>query len=225
MRFRPFLLLLAGAFLASCGSDSITGPESSATIEGTVNASGVMTALAGPTAATSNTGIRISIVGTNLSTTTDGSGRFVLSGITSDHVTLHLQRTGIDATLDVSGLAPGQTLTINIRVSGNHAELDDDNNDNDDDNENPEGKQCFAVGDKAEVEGNITGKAAAAITVAQEEKGSFDCVVTATTRIRHGNTTLALDDLKIGDHVHVSGSGLGVVGGACRVSADEIKLQ
>jgi hypothetical protein len=219
MRLRSFLFLLAGAFFASCGSDSMTGPESPATIEGTVNASSVMTALSGPTVATSNVGIRISIVGTNLSTTTDGSGRFVLSGITTDHVTLRLQGTGIDATLDVSGIASGQTLTINIRVSGNHAELDEDHDDS------PEGSQCFAAGQKAEVEGNITGKAAAAITVAQQGKGSYDCQVTAMTRIRHGNTTLTLDDLKIGDHVHVSGSGLGTAGALCRVSADEIKLQ
>src|SRR5262249_38608855 len=177
------------------------------------------------TVAAARAGIRISIVGTSLSTTTDGSGHFVLSGITTDHVTLRLQGTGIDATLDVSGLAPGQTLTINIHVSGNHAELDDDNEDNDDNDDSPEGKQCFAVGEKAEVEGNITGKAAAAITVAQEEKGSFECLVTATTRIRHGNTTLTLADLKVGDHVHVSGTGQGLTGGVCRVSADEIKLQ
>jgi hypothetical protein len=220
MRLRSFLFLLAGAFFASCGSDSMTGPESPATIEGTVNASSVMTALSGPTAATSNAGIRISIVGTNLSTMTDATGRFVLSGINTDHVTLRFQATGIDATLDVSGIAPGQTLTINIRVSGNHAEFDDDDHD-----DSPEGSQCFAVGQKAEVEGNITGKAAAAITVAQQGKGSYDCQVTAMTRIRHGNTTLTLDDLKIGDHVHVSGSGLGTAGALCRVSADEIKLQ
>jgi hypothetical protein len=224
MRFRSFLILLAGAFFVSCGSDSMTGSQDPATIQGTVNASGVMTALSGPTVASKNAGIRVSIMGTSLSTTTDASGRFVLSGVTTDHVTLRFQATGIDATLDVSGIAPGQTLTISIRVSGNHAELDDDNDDNDNDN-GPEGSQCFAVGQKAEVEGNITGKAASAITVAQQGKGSYDCQVTATTRIRHGNTTFTLDDLKVGDHVHVSGSGLGVVGGTCRVSADEIKLQ
>src|SRR5215470_14048417 len=220
MRLRSiFFFLLAGAFLASCGSDSMTGSESPATIEGTVNASSVMTALSGPAVARSSAGIRVSIVGTNLSTSTDGSGRFVLSGITTDHVTLRFQATGIDATLDVSGITPGQTLTISIRVSGDHAEVDDDHD------ETPEGNQCFAVGEKAEVEGNITGKAASAITVAQEGKGSFDCEVTGATRIRHGNTTLTLGDLKVGDHVHVSGSGLGVTGGVCRVSADEIKRQ
>jgi hypothetical protein len=220
MRLRSFFFLLAGAFFASCGSDSMTGPQSPATIQGTVNASGVMTALSGPTAATSNAGIRVSITGTNLSTTTDASGRFVLNGITTDHVTLRFQASGIDATLDVNGIAPGQTLTIDVRVSGNHAELDDD-----DDLNNPVASQCFTVGQKAEVEGDITGKAASAITVAQQGKGNYDCQVTATTHIRHGNKTFTLDDLKIGDHVHVSGSGLGSVSGTCRVSADEIKLQ
>jgi hypothetical protein len=220
MRLRSFLFLLAGALLASCGNDSTTGPQSPATIQGTVNATGGLAALSGPRPAASNAGIKVSIMGTNLSATTDASGRFVLSGITTDHVTLHFQASGIDATLDINGIVPGQTLTISVRVAGNKAEIDDD-----DPNTNPVAHQCFAVGQKAEVEGDISVKGVSDITVAQQGKGDYDCQLTATTQIRHGNKTLTLADLKIGDHVHVSGSGLASAGATCRVSADEIKLQ
>jgi hypothetical protein len=84
---------------------------------------------------------------------------------------------------------------------------------------------CPASGKKAEVEGKITAKGAADITVSQQGKGDYLANVDASTRIRKGNTTLTFDQLAVGNRVHVKGSSLGLSGEACGVQASEVKLQ
>ena len=229
MRRRLHLVLLAGLLAAACGSDStMSSPTSmaAATVQGTVNGSGTGSTSLSASAASSaavKAGIKVTVVGTGLSTTTDGSGRFTLTGITSDSIVLHFEGSGIDATLEISGLVAGQTLTIKIKVSGHQAEFEDGDDDNG--SSAPVASKCFAAGDKAEVEGHISAKGSKDITVAQQGKGDYLCQVSATTRIRHGNATFVFADLKIGDHVHVSGTGLGLSGGVCRVAASEVKIQ
>jgi len=88
----------------------------------------------------------------------------------------------------------------------------------------PESK-CFAPGANAEVEGKITAKGGADITVAQQGKGDFQCFVGAGTPIRKGNTSYTFDQLQTGWRVHVSGTGLGQSGNVCLVQASEVKVQ
>jgi hypothetical protein len=211
------LPVLAALLLASCGGDSMTSPSNTARIEGTVNSPTGVTAQSGRSSSAA-TNITVSVVGANISTTTDSAGHFVLEGITSDHVTLRFQGPGIDANLTISGLVAGQTLTISVQVSGNQAVR------NDDDDQVSAGS-CPAVGNKAEIEGNIVERTSTSITVFQQGKGNFLAQVTSTTTIRHGNKTFTSDDLKIGDHVHVSGQSLGMMNGVCTVGANEIKIQ
>ncbi len=68
-------------------------------------------------------GIKVSIVGTNLSTTTDASGVFILSGVPSGKVVVRFEGPGIDARLEISGLVDGQTVTITVQVQGTQAAL------------------------------------------------------------------------------------------------------
>ena len=82
-----------------------------------------------------------------------------------------------------------------------------------------------AVGANAEVEGLITAKTASSITVNQQAKGDYLCDVSASTRIRKGNTSYTLAQLQLGWRVHVKGTTQGLAGTACRVTADEIMVQ
>ena len=84
---------------------------------------------------------------------------------------------------------------------------------------------CPSSGKKAEVEGKITAKGGADITVSQQGKGDYLANVDASTRIRKGNTTLTFDQLGVGNRVHVKGSSLGLSGDTCGVQASEVKLQ
>ena len=224
-------------YLAACGGDSSlpTGASSSgssATIHGTVNdlTASASSAHGEVSMASHHAGIRVTVVETGQTTETNGSGEFVVS-VPAGTITLHFQGPKIDAELKIGGLVAGQTLTITIHVSGSHAGIDDDGggtpspSPNPSPSPSPTAARCFAPGAKAEVEGNIDAKDASSITVMQQGKGDYHCSVSPSTRIRKGNTTLTLDDLAVGAHVHVSGTGGAASGGVCEVEASEIKLQ
>lgn len=124
------LAMALAALTWACGSDSSpAGPSpaslTTATVRGTVNARPASASSLGHALGGSSAGsdIRVSVVGTSLATTTDGSGRFALSGVPSGTVTLRFEGPGIDARLQLSGLAPGQVLTIDVQASGARAEL------------------------------------------------------------------------------------------------------
>ncbi|MFI5184860.1 MAG: hypothetical protein ACHQNV_10705 [Vicinamibacteria bacterium] len=181
--------------------------------DGTASSSGAQVAMA-----SHRVGIRVTVVETGQTTETDGSGQFTVT-VPAGTVTLHFQGQGVDAELKIGGLVAGQTLTVTVHASGSHADMGDGQGNG------GTHDSCFTSGAKAEVEGTIDGKATDSITVMQQGKGDFQCLVSASTRIRKGNRTLTLDDLTLGAHVHVSGTGLGSSGGVCEVDASEIKLQ
>jgi len=119
---------------AACGggSTAVMGPETGpaqassggATIQGTVQTGAVAASSRGAVRALdSSSGIRVSVVGAGLSTVTDGSGRFTLSGVPSGRAELRFEAPGIDARLEIEGLVAGQTLTITVRLEGSGAVL------------------------------------------------------------------------------------------------------
>jgi hypothetical protein len=89
----------------------------------------------------------------------------------------------------------------------------------------PNPSASCAAGANAEVEGIITGKGGSTVTVRQQAKGDFLCLVSGATRIRKGNTTYTFAELQTGWRVHVKGTQQGLSGSACQVSATEIKVQ
>jgi hypothetical protein len=93
-----------------------------ATINGTVQASGVAGAALGTVHALSS-GVRVSVVGTAITTMADGSGRFTLSNVPAGSVQLRFEGSGCDARLAIDGLQSGQTLTITVHVSGSSATM------------------------------------------------------------------------------------------------------
>jgi len=137
-RSQPFLFLLAAGLSAATvacggGSSSVTGPDTpaatippaaGATIAGTVQSG---TASSPEIGASSVSDLRVSVTGTALETTTDGSGRFTLSGVPSGRVELRFEGSGIDARLELEGLQSGQTLNVTVRVSGSSASRVDEN--------------------------------------------------------------------------------------------------
>ncbi len=210
--------------LVACGGGTSALPTSasssspSATLRGTVNDATAAITPGGVAMASHHAGIKVTVVETGQTTETDNSGTFVIS-VPAGAVTLRFQGPGIDAQLKIDGLVAGQTLTITVQVAGSHADMDDGSgaggvHDN-----------CFTAGSKAEIEGLVDAKASDSVTVMQQGKGDYQCLVSSSTRIRKGNRSLTLDDLKIGSRVHVSGTGHGTSAGVCEVDASEIKLQ
>jgi hypothetical protein len=89
----------------------------------------------------------------------------------------------------------------------------------------PNPSAACAPGANAEVEGLITAKGGSSVTVRQQAKGDYLCLVSGGTRIRKGNTTYTFAELQTGWRVHVKGTQQGLSGSACQVSASEIKVQ
>ena len=90
--------------------------------------------------------VTVTVVGTNISTTIDGSGRFQLTNVPTGDVQLKFTGTGLDATLTVKGIQTGDRIDIRVRMTDSSIRLeaerrerrqgrDDDDDDDDDDDE------------------------------------------------------------------------------------------
>jgi Domain of unknown function (DUF5666) len=135
MRGTGFVRLLSAGLAialaaAGCGGKgSVTGPDEgkpsgSAVLQGGIVGAGFSASSTGFLhALASGSGMRVSVVGTALSTEADEEGRFVMSGLPPGSVTLRFEGNGVDAQLAVSGLVDGQVLSIEVHVSGSSAEL------------------------------------------------------------------------------------------------------
>jgi hypothetical protein len=95
-----------GLAIAGCGSS----PNGSATLLGTVT-----NAPAQP--------LRVSVEGTNLSTTTNSFGQFTLEGVPSGTVVLRFVGRGVDVRVEISGLNSDITLRITVRITGSRATI------------------------------------------------------------------------------------------------------
>lgn len=189
------------------GSSSVTGPElpatagavpSGATIAGTVQSP---TAATGDVAASSVSGLRVSVTGTALETRTDGSGRFTLTGVPTGRVELRFEGDGIDARLEIEGLESGQTLTLTVRVSGSSASrVEDGDDDGDDDSDDDDDDDDDQHGQDVEFEGTITGTSPLVVS------GRTVSTNASTRYLGRNNESLSASQvLVVGNRVEVEG--------------------
>ncbi|HEY7187992.1 MAG TPA: DUF5666 domain-containing protein [Vicinamibacterales bacterium] len=172
----------------SSGSLSPTGPSangsSGAVITGRVHG------LSTPTTTDSfaplaTSSVKVTISGTNISSTIDGTGQFTLTGVPPGNVTLQFSGPGVSASITLTGVTADQQITIDVTLNGSSARV---NSENRRDNGGHE------------VEGRITAIDAAARTISV---GGKVIAVPAGTKIHRGTTTLTFADLKVGDDVEV----------------------
>ena len=154
-RFAVFACLLSSVAGAACGeSFSPTSPSgagrgfggapSGAVITGTVTgvALATMSLTEGFTAAATTRPVTVTVVGTNISTVIDGSGKFRLDNVPAGDVMLRFTATGLDATLTLFGVEAGDRIDLKVRVTDSsvriEAESRDTNDDDDDDDDDDE---------------------------------------------------------------------------------------
>ncbi len=214
---RPFsvvvrsVLACALGLLAACASDiqspsAIIGPSSGsqgAIIRGQLDGA---TSSGGVTSQSTQANIRVSIIGTPLVTTTDASGRFVLTGVPSGRVQLRFEGPGVDARLEISGLVEGQQLEITIRLSGSQAVVVSPRPPDDDDDDG-----------EVEFEGSIQSLAAPNLVVS----GRSVTTDGATRFLDDRGRTIAFGDLRVGDRVEVEGRPLGAGVLATKIKIDD----
>ena len=128
-------------FAVACGSTSPTAPArgfgfpgeaTGVEIDGSV--SGMSQGLTAPAAASATSSdafattgrppVTVSIVGTNISTTVDGSGHFHLRDVPVGDVQVKFAADGLDATITLRDIAPGDRIHIRVRVTDRGVRLE-----------------------------------------------------------------------------------------------------
>ena len=157
----PVWVMLA-LLTSACGQSSfspaspsmISGSTTGAVISGTVSglaAAQATSSMRGGTLATQP--VVVTVVGTSMSTTIDGSGRFQFTGVPTGDVQLRFTGPGLDATLTVRGVREGDRIDIKVRVTDSSVRIDaerrdhrgDDGDDDDDDDEDKDDNEFSGV--------------------------------------------------------------------------------
>lgn len=161
-----YLCASLSVFFVACGQASFapTSPStvpgrggnatSGAVISGTVAGTALPQTSSSDHATTLATGpVTVTVVGTSISTTVDGSGRFQLTNVPAGDVQLKFTATGLDATLTVRDVQAGDRIDIRVAISDRSIRIeaerrerngrdgngrDDDDDDDDDDDEDDE---------------------------------------------------------------------------------------
>jgi Domain of unknown function (DUF5666) len=137
-----------------------------------------------------STTLTVTIVGTNISTTVDGNGRFTLTGVPPGDVRLRFSGSGTDATITLTGVSATDRIIIVVSLNGNTARVESEDRDDDDD-------------DEAEVEAegrvsNLSGSCPA-LTFAVQGK---TVKTNSATKFQHGSCT----SIANGTRVEVEGT-------------------
>jgi hypothetical protein len=153
--------------------------------------------------------VTVRVMGTDISTTTDGQGRFTLNGVPGGTIQLQFTGPGVNATVTLAGVSESDQIEITVRINGSNARLDSERRRNNGNN-----------GNGVQVNGRITSRDVSSRMLVVD--GNTVSVPTTAT-IRHGNRTLGLADLRVGDHVQVKGTwnGSTLVASEVKVEAED----
>jgi hypothetical protein len=157
---------------------------SGAVITGTVRSGGG--SIAASTSAADH-GVSVSVVGTNVRSGLDATGRFSLTGVPAGDLQLKFTGTGVDATLPISQVQTSQTIELVVNLAGSFATL--------------ESERRESSGD-VQLEGRI--ESLPPTMDPNTLKVSGNTVVTdGSTRIVRGGADRPFSDLEVGMRVHV----------------------
>lgn len=196
MRLSALMVVALSAVACSQNEANVTAGYGNSSVSGQV-------VPVGDLAGTAAAGVEVSALGTGIHVMTDAEGRFQLFGVPSEQFDLAFKRAdGVAATLGVTGTDRNLTVELSKRVATK--------------------SRRRGVGHPGvEIEGIVKEVSATRIVVTDSRsKLDLDSAVNEQTIIRKGNQTLTIEDIGVGDRVHVKAKH---VDGA-RVAV-EIKLQ
>jgi hypothetical protein len=191
---RVLAALITTLTVAACGgassptspSPAESGPAPTATtavIHGTVG--GGTSASLFETTNGAGAGMTVTVQGTTITTTVIGAGQFQLANVPAGTTVLVFNGVGANAQLNIGQLLAGQTVTIKVVINGvDDATLEDK-----------------IQGSDREIEGRIESITGSTLKVAGRT-----VTIGASTVIRHGETTMTVSQLAVGQRVHVKGT-------------------
>ena len=185
-----FLFLLLLLPLGGCGDgDGGMSPTSPgpATLTGTlVRGESVTGGYAPRSQAIGLVGVTVRAAGTSASAVTDGSGTFTLTGLASGEVELEFERADIHARGRVF-VAAGSRTTVTIAIVGDGIVT------------SPRGH----AGEEIEGLVQAIDAGAGTLTVLDQRLGAVEILTDGATNVRRGDTTIPLDEIVVGNRVHV----------------------
>jgi hypothetical protein len=147
-------------------------------------------------------GVTVTVSGTGLTATTDGTGRFSLTKVPAGQLTL--QFTGAaTGTMSLDDVAEHDTIEIEVHVQ--NGEVEDE-------------QAEAGNGAEAQLEGKIVSVNGGAHSFVI---GQITVMVPSTATIRHGDQALTFSDLVAGARVHVKGSLTGSTLTATRIEVQQ----
>lgn len=192
--------------LTGCGNSMPTAATSPSTLSDTSSVAGAKitgsvaaapTGLAASTVAGVSTGLTVSVSGTTVNSAVDVNGRFTLANVPPGPIELWFMGPGVNARVQIGVVSTGDTLEINVTVSGTTAQVNGSASSHD---------------NHREIEGLV--EAVPPVTAAGQFKVAGTTIITtaATTYKLNGHTGL-FKDLVVGARVHVKAdiSATGVV--------------
>ncbi len=135
-RIQCGILALAIVSAYACGDSNSTSTPASPTSPSGSGGAVVSGVVASSSASTQSVGVtggpvvtgghvmdvagvqRVEIVGTNITSGVDNEGRFTLVGVPAGSVVLKFSGTGVNATVNITGVGSGQTISIIVTVTG-----------------------------------------------------------------------------------------------------------
>lgn len=153
---------------SSTGGRGAQGATTGTVITGTVNGLASATTASSTdavAAAAATMPVTVTVVGTNISTTIDRSGRFRLTDVPTGNVQLKFTGPGLDATVTLKGVQTGDRIDLRVRLTDSSVRIEaerrergrrdedaDDDDGDDDDDEDDDGDD-----DDNELEGTVSG--------------------------------------------------------------------
>ena len=213
-RLNYIAFLLVAAVVSACSNNSPSSPSSAVTVNGSIVASGggngSTASTAGRTASVLSVasvapaGLRVSVAGSNNSVSVDAAGQFSLKNVPPGNPELRFTASGVDASLPLTDVQSGQTVTIAVSLSGSSAVLESDRR---------------AAGSEEQLEGKVESlpptTPAGSLVVAGRTVTTTD---TTTFWVNGQAGTFA--SLALGQRVHVKGQSSGGT-----LAAREVKVQ
>jgi hypothetical protein len=175
----------AGPTPTESGNPAAPAPVTGATITGTVTA-GVVAEVR--SLDTGLAGVKISVSGTDLSTTTGAGGGFQLRAVPPGLVRLLFETPGASGSLDLADVSQTEEISLSVVVSASTIEL---------------AAEARVNGSQAQLEGKVVGANYTARTLVV---GATTVVVPADAPITNGFRELELEDVIVGARIHVKGS-------------------
>jgi hypothetical protein len=116
----------------------IVGRVSGVSMSSTASVNGLTASPLTQTTSSSDA-LKVSVNGTNIETTVDGTGQFTLNGVPSGTIVLNFTGRGVNASVTIRGVNTGDQIEIDVRLENGGARLQSDRrhrrDDGDDDNE------------------------------------------------------------------------------------------